>query len=84
MSEREPKSQEWAIAVQRTRRAGAFYWVAVRFFRLTLMPWLRVQKEGTHHLATPGSVILAPVHRSNLDSILLACSAERRLRALGK
>ena len=84
MSEREAKSVEWAVGVQASRAAGAFYWVAVRLLRLTLMPWLRVKKEGTHHLSTPGPVILAPVHRSNLDSVLVACSAERRLRAIGK
>ncbi len=84
MSERDAKSVEWAMRVQAGRPAAVFYWVAVRLLRLTLMPWLRVKKEGTHHLSTPGPVILAPVHRSNLDSVLVACSAKRRLRAIGK
>ena len=84
MSEREAKSVEWAMRVQASRPAAVFYWLAVRLLRLTVMPWLRVKKEGTHHLSTPGPVILAPVHRSNLDSVLVACSAKRRLRAIGK
>ena len=92
MSENEPataepkeaKSVEWAMKVQASRAGGVFYWVTVRLLRLTLMRWLRVRKEGTHHLAMEGPVILAPVHRSNLDSIVVACSAERRLRAIGK
>ncbi len=84
MSEREAKSIEWAMTVQASRAGGVFYWLAVRLLRLTLMPWLRVKREGTHHLSTPGPVILAPVHRSNLDSVLVACSAGRRLRAIGK
>ena len=84
MSEREAKSVEWAMRVQASRSAAVFYWLARRLLRLTLMPWLRVKKEGTHHLSTPGPVILAPVHRSNLDAVLVACSAKRRLRAIGK
>lgn len=84
MSEREVKSVEWAVNVQASRSAAVFYWLTVRLLRLTLMPWLRVKKEGTQHLSTPGPVILAPVHRSNLDSVLVACAAERRLRAIGK
>lgn len=81
---KEAKSIDWAMNVQASRAGGVFYWVVVRLLRLTLMPYLRVTKEGTHHLATEGPVILAPVHRSNLDSVLVACSAKRRLRAIGK
>lgn len=29
-------------------------------------------------------MILAPVHRSNLDSVVVACFSDRRIRALGK
>lgn len=87
MSDHDPKpakSVEWANRVQASRAGGVFYWLAVRFFRLTLFPWLRVRKEGLHHLDLEGPVILAPVHRSNLDSIIVACSAKRRVRAIGK
>ncbi|MEM8705713.1 MAG: lysophospholipid acyltransferase family protein [Actinomycetota bacterium] len=81
---KEAKSIEWATDVQRSRAGGVFYWLAVRFFRLTLMRWLRVKKVGSAHLDIDGPVILAPVHRSNLDSIIVACTAKRRLRAIGK
>ena len=81
---KEAKSIEWAMSVQESRAGGVFYWLAVRFLRLTLMRYLRVRKEGIEHLALDGPVILAPVHRSNLDSVLVACSAKRRLRAIGK
>ena len=84
MSERQAKSVDWAMKVQASRSGGVFYWAVRGLLRLTLLPWLRVTVEGTEHLDTPGPVILAPVHRSNLDSILVACTARRRLRALGK
>lgn len=78
------RSVEWARTVHDSRVGRAFYWVTVRLLRLTLMRWLRVRKQGTHHLAIEGPLILAPVHRSNLDVIIVACSADRRIRAIGK
>lgn len=47
-------------------------------------PWLRLRSENTEVLDLPGPTILAPVHRSNLDSALLATKSNRRIRALGK
>ena len=84
MSERQAKSVEWTMKVQASRAGGVFYRVVRGLLRVTLLRWLRVKAEGTEHLDTPGPVILAPVHRSNLDSVLVACTAQRRLRALGK
>jgi len=81
---KQAKSMEWVVKVHDSRAGRAFYWVTVRLLRLTLMRWLRVRTQGTHHLAIEGPVILAPVHRSNLDSIVVACSTERRIRAIGK
>ncbi len=43
-----------------------------------------MRSEGIETLDLPGATILAPVHRSHLDSVLLACLCERRIRALGK
>lgn len=79
-----PFGQEWAEAVHRTRRARLFYGSVRAVIRLVLLRWLRVQHRGTEFLATPGPVIVAPVHRSNLDAPLVAALAGRRLRALGK
>ena len=49
-----------------------------------LRPWLRVTAEGAEVLDRPGPTILAPVHRSHLDSVLVATLTRRRIRALGK
>lgn len=43
-----------------------------------------MRSENTDVLDLPGATILAPVHRSNLDSALLATQSSRRIRALGK
>ncbi len=50
----------------------------------TLLPYLKVEAHNTEVLDLPGTTILAPVHRSNLDSVVLACTCDRRIRALGK
>ena len=47
-------------------------------------PYLRVRYENEEVLDLPGATILAPVHRSNLDSPLIATLSSRRIRALGK
>ena len=57
----------------------------IRFLaRWTLGPYLRVRSENEHVLELSGPTILAPVHRSNLDSVLIATLTGRRIRALGK
>jgi len=52
--------------------------------RLFIFPWLKVQSVGGHNLDLGGPVIIAPVHRSNLDAPIIAGVGHRRMRALGK
>ncbi|MEZ5343501.1 MAG: lysophospholipid acyltransferase family protein [Acidimicrobiales bacterium] len=52
--------------------------------RKVLFPFLRLKSEGAEILDLDGPAILAPVHRSHLDSVLVASLGERRQRALGK
>ena len=51
---------------------------------MTAYPFFRVRAENVGVLDLPGPTILAPVHRSHLDSILVASHSNRRIRALGK
>lgn len=44
----------------------------------------RVSIRGTEHLPETGPFILAPVHRSNIDTLLVASVTRRRMRYLGK
>lgn len=39
---------------------------------------------GREHIPTDGPFVLAPVHRSNIDTFLVAVLAKRRLRYMGK
>lgn len=61
-----------------------FYRVIRRIVRGALFPYFDVVATDEHHLDLPGPTIVAPVHRSHLDSPLLASLSERRMRALGK
>lgn len=44
----------------------------------------RVEILGKEHLPTSGACVVAPVHRSNLDTPILAWITTRRLRFMGK
>jgi len=46
--------------------------------------WFRVEVSGREHIPASGGVILAPVHRSNLDTPIVACTTRRTLRFMGK
>jgi len=46
--------------------------------------WFRVRARGTEHVPAHGAFILAPVHRSNLDFLLVLVTTRRRLRFLAK
>ncbi len=61
-----------------------FYRVVRGTVRRVLFPYFDVVATNEHHLDLPGPTILAPVHRSHLDSPLVASLSSRRIRALGK
>jgi 1-acyl-sn-glycerol-3-phosphate acyltransferase len=44
----------------------------------------QVRVEGWENVPDTGPFVLAPVHRSNVDTALMACVARRRMRFLGK
>ncbi|MBT3246462.1 MAG: 1-acyl-sn-glycerol-3-phosphate acyltransferase [Actinobacteria bacterium] len=60
------------------------YGAARALIRFVLWPYFRVKAAGRQNIPRSGPVILAPVHRSNLDSPLLAPLTRRRFRALAK
>ncbi|MBX3287494.1 MAG: lysophospholipid acyltransferase family protein [Acidimicrobiales bacterium] len=46
--------------------------------------WFRVSARGREHVPSEGAFILAPVHRSNLDFLLVLICTRRRVRFLAK
>lgn len=81
---REPRSLEWAVRVGHQRTSLWFYRVVHFLIRTLVFRWVRTEVRGAEHLDLDGPVIVAPVHRSNLDAPLVAGAASRRMRALGK
>jgi cytidylate kinase len=66
-------------AIERTSYAavrGLFLGLAKLFFRLEI--------RGREHVPAHGPFVLAPVHRSNLDFILVATVRRPRMRYMGK
>lgn len=76
--------RELALRRGRRRSSLAFYRGLRGVLRLAAHPFFRVRAENVGVLDLPGPTILAPVHRSNLDSLLVASHSNRRVRALGK
>ena len=74
----------------KTKLAGAgigsraIYWFVrnslVGFCRI----WMRLTVEGREHVPNTGSFILAPIHRSNMDTPIAAVCSRRRMRYMGK
>jgi 1-acyl-sn-glycerol-3-phosphate acyltransferase len=56
------------------------WWILYTFDRL----FWRLRIDGREHVPTSGAFVLAPVHRSNVDTPLVSSVTKRRLRFMGK
>jgi len=65
--------------------AGWYFYVFIRTtIRSVLHRYFRVRIIGRENLDTPGPVIIAPSHRSNLDAPMLGAVPDWRVRSLSK
>lgn len=77
--------QEYALSVGAKPSSLRVYGFVTGAIRRVLFPYLSVEVRGaTENLKATGPLILAPVHRSNLDSMLVGTASSRRCRALAK
>ncbi len=77
--------QEYALRVGEKSSSLRFYGFITGSIRRVLFPYFKVEVRGhVENLKTEGALILAPVHRSNLDSMLVGSASTRRTRALAK
>jgi 1-acyl-sn-glycerol-3-phosphate acyltransferase len=73
-------------ASEALRRKADLAWYAVArgavegFCRL----YFRVEVRGRQHVPVGGAYVIAPVHRSNVDTLLAGCLTHRRIRFMGK
>ena len=67
-----------------SRASRIFYHVA-RFIVVGLTRVItRLEVHGAHNVPTRGAFVLAPIHRSNIDTPIAAAVTRRRLRFMGK
>jgi 1-acyl-sn-glycerol-3-phosphate acyltransferase len=62
----------------------AAYWVTRSFVAGFTRLWTRLSVEGAEHIPATGAFVLAPVHRSIMDTPISSCLTRRRLRFMGK
>jgi 1-acyl-sn-glycerol-3-phosphate acyltransferase len=67
-----------------SRTSRGLYRVARNLVVLIVHLVTRVRIEGREHLPSSGAYVLAPVHRSYLDTPIVAALTKRRLRYMGK
>jgi 1-acyl-sn-glycerol-3-phosphate acyltransferase len=62
----------------------AFYYVVRAIVATLTRSWTRMTIDGREHLPRRGAYVLAPVHRSYIDTPISSCLTRRRLRFMGK
>jgi 1-acyl-sn-glycerol-3-phosphate acyltransferase len=67
-----------------TRLERSAYGAIRGAFALLAKPYFRLEIHGREHVPTNGPFVLAPVHRSNLDFILVSALTRTRMRYMGK
>ena len=81
---------EFARLYQRVLRIGkrrsslCMYRLFAWTVRTFVYPYFSLRSSGKEHLNLPGPLIIAPVHRSNLDVPLVAPLSKRHIRSLAK
>lgn len=75
---------EWAAGISEKPYGERIYSITRAVSNQTLMRLLDVRHEGIERLQTAPPVIIAPVHRSNLDSVIVGVLGARRLPTLSK
>ncbi len=68
----------------RSRLSLAWYAVARGVVEGVCRAYWRVEIRGREHIPRSGPYVIAPVHRSNIDTLLCGCLTRRRIRFMGK
>jgi len=75
---------EWAAEISAKPYGERIYRITRAISQQTLFRVLDVRSVGIEHLQTAPPCIIAPVHRSNLDSVIVGVLGNRRLPTLSK
>ena len=80
----ESEIAEWSANISAKPFGERVYHVSSAIARQTLFRLLDIRTVGLEHLSTAPPVIIAPVHRSNLDSLIIGVLGGRQLPTLSK
>jgi 1-acyl-sn-glycerol-3-phosphate acyltransferase len=83
---RNPAAGDPAVPATGWRRVALAWWYAFArgLVEVVCRTYWRAEIVGREHVPTSGAYVLAPVHRSNIDTLLAGCVTRRRLRFMGK
>jgi 1-acyl-sn-glycerol-3-phosphate acyltransferase len=80
-----PAARVEPVDIHPPTRLERFAYGAIRgAFALLAKPYFRLEIRGREHVPTHGPFVLAPVHRSNLDFIVVSALTRTRMRYMGK
>jgi 1-acyl-sn-glycerol-3-phosphate acyltransferase len=80
-----PPARVEAVDIHPSTRLERFAYGVIRgAFALLAKPYFRLEIHGREHVPAQGPFVLAPVHRSNLDFILVSALTRTRMRYMGK
>jgi 1-acyl-sn-glycerol-3-phosphate acyltransferase len=68
----------------KTRLSLVWYAIARGLVELVCRTYWRVEIRGQENVPRWGPYVIAPVHRSNIDTLLAGCLTHRRIRFMGK
>jgi 1-acyl-sn-glycerol-3-phosphate acyltransferase len=68
----------------KTRVSLVWYSLARGVVELVCRTYWRVEIRGRENVPRWGPYVIAPVHRSNIDTLLAGCLTHRRIRFMGK
>lgn len=73
-----------SFLVGQSRTSRTVYLTIRVFLTMFFLTYNRLRIEGRENLPPDGPFVLAPVHRSYVDSPITACVTRRRMRFMGK
>ena len=71
-------------ANRKSRGALVWYAFARGLVEVVCRVYWRVRIKGRENIPKSGAYVIAPVHRSNIDTLLSGCLTRRRIRFMGK
>lgn len=75
-----PTDDAYGTELQRHKWPQAVaFWLVLRLLRLVILPFVRIEVSGRHHLPASGPAVICPNHESFLDAFVVSAALPFRL-----